>query len=89
MEYKDIRFEEKGAVAHLTLNRPDIRNAITGETIINEIADVCRNIQNNKNIKVLIVTGAGSAFSAGGNVKDMHNKQGMFSGNPEQYVSFS
>ena len=84
MEYKDIRFEEKGAVAHLTLNRPDIRNAITDETMIHEIVDVCRHVQNNKTIKVLIVTGAGSAFSAGGNVKDMQNKQGMFSGNPEQ-----
>jgi enoyl-CoA hydratase/carnithine racemase len=41
MEYKEILFEEKGSVAHLTLNRPDIRNAITGETIINEIEDVC------------------------------------------------
>ncbi|MDH3566681.1 MAG: enoyl-CoA hydratase-related protein, partial [Desulfobacteraceae bacterium] len=84
MEYKEIRFEEKGSVAHLTLNRPDIRNAITGETIINEIEDVCHRVQNNNDINVLIVTGAGSAFSAGGNVKDMHNKQGMFSGNPDQ-----
>jgi enoyl-CoA hydratase/carnithine racemase len=84
MKYKEILFEEKGSIAHLTLNRPDIRNAITGETIINEIEDVCHRVQNNNNIHVLIVTGAGSAFSAGGNVKDMHNKQGMFSGNPEQ-----
>jgi enoyl-CoA hydratase/carnithine racemase len=84
MEYKEIRFEKKGSIAHLTLNRPDIRNAITGETIINEIVDVCHYVQNQKDICVLIVTGAGSAFSAGGNVKDMHAKQGMFSGNPEQ-----
>ena len=84
MEYKEIHFETKKSIAYLTLNRPDIRNALTGETIINEIVEVCRNVQSNKNIKVLIVTGAGSAFSAGGNVKDMQNKQGMFSGNPEQ-----
>ena len=37
MEYKEILFEEKGSVAHLTLNRPDIRNAITGETITIEM----------------------------------------------------
>jgi enoyl-CoA hydratase/carnithine racemase len=84
MEYKEIRFEEKGSVAHLTLNRPDIRNAITDETIINEIEEVCHRVQNKNDINVLIVTGAGSAFSAGGNVKDMQNKEGMFSGNPEQ-----
>ena len=34
MTYKEILYEEKGSVAYLTLNRPDIRNAITGETII-------------------------------------------------------
>ena len=84
MLYEEILFEEKGSVAYLTLNRPDVRNAITGETIINEIVDVCHKVQNNDDIYVLIVTGAGSAFSAGGNVKDMRDKQGMFSGNPEQ-----
>jgi enoyl-CoA hydratase/carnithine racemase len=84
MKYKEILFEEKGFVAYLTLNRPDIRNAITGETIIREIENVCHHIQKNQNIKALIVTGAGSAFSSGGNIKDMHNKEGPFSGNPEQ-----
>jgi enoyl-CoA hydratase/carnithine racemase len=84
MEYKEILFETKGPIAHLTLNRPDIRNAITDETIINEIVDACHYVQSQKAICALIVTGAGSAFSAGGNVKDMHAKQGMFSGNPEQ-----
>ena len=84
MKYKEIIFEEKGSVAYLTLNRPDIRNAITGEIIINEIEEVCQRVQKNNDINVMIVTGAGSAFSAGGNIKDMVHKQGMFSGNPEQ-----
>ncbi len=84
MEYKEILFETKGPVAHLTLNRPDTRNAITDETIVNEIVDACYFVQAQKEICALIVTGAGSAFSAGGNVKAMHAKQGMFSGNPEQ-----
>ena len=84
MEYQEIHFETKGTIAYLTLNRPDIRNAITDETIINEIVDACQFVQNQKDVCALIVTGAGSAFSAGGNVKDMHAKKGMFSGNPEQ-----
>ena len=84
MAYKEIHFETKGTIAYLTLNRPDIRNAITDETIINEIVDACQFVQSQKDVCALIVTGAGSAFSAGGNVKDMHAKQGMFSGNPEQ-----
>jgi hypothetical protein len=84
MKYQEIIFEEKGSVAYLTLNRPDIRNAITGEIIIKEIEEACKRVQENNDIGVMIVTGAGSAFSAGGNVKDMYHKQGMFSGNPEQ-----
>jgi enoyl-CoA hydratase/carnithine racemase len=84
MKYQEIIFEEKGAVAYLTLNRPDIRNAITGEIIIKEIEEACKRVQENNDISVMVVTGAGSAFSAGGNIKDMYHKQGMFSGNPEQ-----
>jgi len=74
MKYQEIIFEEKGSVAYLTLNRPDIRNAITGEIIIKEIEEVCKRVQENNDIGVMIVTGAGSAFSAGGNVKDMYHK---------------
>lgn len=84
MSYQEILFERRGAVACLTLNRPDIRNAITSELMISEIIDVCENTQADDGIKVLLVTGAGSAFSAGGNVKDMYEKEGMFAGNPEQ-----
>jgi enoyl-CoA hydratase/carnithine racemase len=84
MKYQEIIFEEKESVAYLTLNRPDIRNAITGEIIIKEIEEACQRVQENNDISAMIITGAGSAFSAGGNVKDMYHKQGMFSGNPEQ-----
>jgi enoyl-CoA hydratase/carnithine racemase len=84
MEYQEIIFEQKGSVAYLTLNRPDIRNAITGDVIINEIEETCQRVQENNDISAMIVTGAGSAFSAGGNLKDMYHKQGMFSGDPEQ-----
>jgi enoyl-CoA hydratase/carnithine racemase len=84
MTYREIVFERKGAVACLTLNRPDIRNAVTSDAMINEIVTVCEQAQADDSVKVLLVTGAGSAFSAGGNVKDMYEKKGMFEGNPEQ-----
>lgn len=84
MTYSEILFERRGAVACLTLNRPDIRNAITSDAMIGEIVDVCDKAQSDDAVKVLLVTGAGSAFSAGGNVKDMYEKKGMFAGAPEQ-----
>ena len=81
-EYREIIFEQKGAIAVLTLNRPDIRNAFTHQEMIDEIVDACQRVQDAESVSVLVVTGAGSAFSAGGNVKDMYKKEGMFSGDP-------
>jgi enoyl-CoA hydratase/carnithine racemase len=84
MKYKEIIFARQGNIAILTLNRPDVRNTITEPEIIDEILDVCRRVQEDLSISVMILTAAGSAFSAGGNVKDMYNKQGTFAGDPDQ-----
>jgi 2-(1,2-epoxy-1,2-dihydrophenyl)acetyl-CoA isomerase len=81
-EFREITFEQKAAIAVLTLNRPDIRNAFTHQEMIDEIVDACQRVQDSETVSVLVVTGAGSAFSAGGNVKDMYKKEGMFSGDP-------
>ncbi|MCL4500772.1 MAG: crotonase/enoyl-CoA hydratase family protein [Deltaproteobacteria bacterium] len=84
MTYSEITFEQQGTIAILTLNRPDVRNTITEPAMIEEILDATRRVQADESINVMILTGAGSAFSAGGNVKDMYNKQGMFAGDPDQ-----
>jgi len=81
-DYRQIVFEQKGDIAVLTLNRPDIRNAFTDQEMIQEIVDACQRVQDAEFVSVLVVTGAGSAFSAGGNVKDMLKKEGMFAGDP-------
>jgi enoyl-CoA hydratase/carnithine racemase len=86
MAYQDIIFDVSGSIATLTLNRPDIRNAITGGRTIEEIEDVCRRVNEEMAIKVLIITGRDPAFSAGGNVKDMAEKKEMFSGAPAQLM---
>jgi 2-(1,2-epoxy-1,2-dihydrophenyl)acetyl-CoA isomerase len=84
MDYKEIIFEQKGNIAILTLNRPDVRNTITEKEIIEEILDVCQRVQEDQTISVMVLTAAGTAFSAGGNVKDMYNKVGTFAGDPDQ-----
>jgi enoyl-CoA hydratase/carnithine racemase len=84
MTYREISFEQRGTIAILTLNRPEVRNTITEPAMIEEILDACRRVQEDEAVSVMILTGAGSAFSAGGNVKDMYNKQGMFAGDPDQ-----
>jgi len=84
MTWKEILLEKKDNVAVLTLNRPDIRNALTDERMIHEIEEACRRVQADETVCVLILTGAGTAFSGGGNVKDMKDRKGMFSGGPDR-----
>ena len=51
----------------LRINRPDKLNALTAE-MIDELADLCRKIERRKDIGVLILTGVGKAFCAGGDI---------------------
>lgn len=75
-------------VATMTMNRDDVRNILTGTAIMEDIIAVTDWVNRDKNIKVLVLTGAGSAFSAGGNVKDMANRadnpDSDFAGTPDE-----
>lgn len=84
MKYKDILFDVADRIATLTFNLPDSRNPISGERIIAEIEDACRQVRFSDDVSVLIVTGAGKAFSAGGNVKNMRERNQGFGGGPLQ-----
>ncbi|RPJ40993.1 MAG: hypothetical protein EHM19_12760 [Candidatus Latescibacterota bacterium] len=64
----EIRAE--GAVARLSLNRPDVRNAFD-ETMIGELLEAFRALAGDDSIRVVIVTGAGRAFSAGADLEWM------------------
>lgn len=70
-------------IAILTMNRPDVRNAID-EEMIEGFERAVQKINSDDAIKVLILTGAGSAFCAGGNVKDMKARTNIFGGSPAQ-----
>lgn len=75
--------ERDGPVVVATLNRPDVRNAITEIAHSDEIAAFCRDMERDTSVRAIVLTGAGSAFCAGGNVKHMLEKQGMFEGSPQ------
>lgn len=75
------RLQVADRVAWLTLDRDDVRNELTGTGLAAEIVAVARWIDAvSDEVSVLVITGAGSAFSAGGNVKDMHTREGAFAG---------
>ena len=67
-------------VATLTLNRHDLRNALTGSNLIDDIVTTAEWVNQCEDVSVLVITGAGSAFSAGGNIRDMANRSGDFAG---------
>ncbi|HEY5636188.1 MAG TPA: crotonase/enoyl-CoA hydratase family protein [Burkholderiales bacterium] len=77
-----VKFEQAGAVVTLTLDRPDERNALSTQAQWDELVACCERAQADPSVKVVILTGAGSAFSAGGNVKDMRDKKGIAGGTP-------
>ena len=64
-------YQQDGAIVTLTMNQPEMRNPLTGNTAIPEFVAACERITADAAVRVVIVTGAGSAFSSGGNVKDM------------------
>ncbi len=68
---KDATLDVNGRIAVLTFNRDDVRNALTSTELVTEIPQVIAWANATPEISVLIMTGAGSAFSAGGNIKTM------------------
>jgi len=77
---KDSSLEVDGRVALLTFKRHDVRNALTGTDLIDDILQTVQWANNEPALSALIITGAGSAFCAGGNVKEMQEQSGTFSG---------
>ncbi|MEH6580097.1 MAG: enoyl-CoA hydratase-related protein [Amphritea sp.] len=63
-------------VATLTFERHDVRNALTGTGLIDDIVNVAQWVNRTLQVSVLIITGNGSAFSAGGNIKEMSERDG-------------
>jgi enoyl-CoA hydratase/carnithine racemase len=59
-----VLFEKLGAVARITLNRPEKLNALSGE-LLGELSACLEQARNDDEVRAVILTGAGRAFSAG------------------------
>ncbi|MBI1396738.1 MAG: crotonase/enoyl-CoA hydratase family protein [Betaproteobacteria bacterium] len=66
-----LKYEKAGSVVTLTMDQPDLRNVLTGNTAVQEFVDACARIATDESVRAVVVTGNGKAFSAGGNVRDM------------------
>ncbi|MFP3517792.1 crotonase/enoyl-CoA hydratase family protein [Pseudomonas sp. SIMBA_077] len=81
-DFIEYRFED--GIVTLTLCAPDQHNALTHQAQFDAFTQVCARINRDPQVKVVILTGAGKSFCAGGNVKDMKARAGLFAGNPYQ-----
>ncbi|HSS11623.1 MAG TPA: enoyl-CoA hydratase-related protein [Acidimicrobiales bacterium] len=66
-EYSQLAISRQGAVLTISLNRPDTRNAID-EDLHRELARIFRDVDGDDDTDVVILTGAGGCFCAGGNL---------------------
>lgn len=71
-DYRTILFNRRGRVLEVTLNRPDKLNA-TDAVLHTELARVFTDISNDPDSDIVVLTGAGRAFSAGGDVAWMQD----------------
>jgi enoyl-CoA hydratase/carnithine racemase len=77
--FEDLLVEKKNQSLWITLNRPEASNAYsTG--MVKALVEVLRNADIDNEIRVIVITGAGKNFCAGGDVKAMKGKSGMFAG---------
>ena len=75
-----LLFEKNGHIVTLTINRPESRNPLGEEGDGELYAEAAQRINADRDVRAVILTGAGKAFSAGGNVKAMREKGGAFAG---------
>jgi enoyl-CoA hydratase len=61
---EDFLYEKDGPVTTITFNRPERRNCMNRQ-VMTELEDLLRDVRNDRDVRILIVTGTGTAFSAG------------------------
>jgi enoyl-CoA hydratase/carnithine racemase len=66
-----LKIQRDGPILTLTMSQPETRNALTGNTAVEEFVQVCDDVRKDSSVRVVILTAEGPIFSSGGNVKDM------------------
>lgn len=64
MDFSDIIYEKKEGLAKITLNRPDVLNAL-GPKTLEEIGEALEDIENDISVRVVVITANGRAFCTG------------------------
>ena len=75
-----LLYDQQDHVVTLTFNMPETRNALTDRDLCSAIVAAMHRINSDQSVRCAIVTGAGKAFSSGGNLKHMRDKESIFGG---------
>ena len=73
MNFRNIIYEKIGKVARITLNRPDVRNALNLE-LLSDMTGAIEQIYAEDSIGALILTGTDNVFSGGGDIDFLENE---------------
>ena len=74
--------EREDSILTVRMDSPETRNALSEPAQMQEFEDLCASVKADRSVKVVVLTGNGPAFCAGGNVKDMRERGGIFAGSP-------
>ncbi len=90
MEFQELQYEvDDEGIAAITLDRPEARNAYS-QTLIDSLVQALGVASKDERVRVVLLTGAGRSFSAGGDLQLMKDHAGMFEGDPatlrQQYL---
>ena len=72
LKFENLIYEEEDKIAKITLNRPEKRNALSYE-LLTELRDLLQRIKEERKVKVVIIKGAGKAFSSGHDLRELLN----------------
>ena len=82
MNYETIIVHKKDRVATLTLNRPDVLNAVNVK-MFEELKIALDDISEDRDVRVMVLTGAGNAFCASFDMKEGLNRKDLAAAWPE------
>lgn len=77
-----VLYARDGHIVTLTLNQPELRNPVSDDDMVDAILAALARLEIDADARVAILTGAGSAFSSGGNLKKMASGDGLASAAP-------
>ncbi|HMN79871.1 MAG TPA: crotonase/enoyl-CoA hydratase family protein [Burkholderiaceae bacterium] len=77
-----LNLERRDHILLVTMNRPETRNALSDDGVVEEFVACCEQVNADLSIRAVVLTGAGPAFSSGGNLKSIRDKMGAGLGEP-------